>query len=322
VVGPGDQVYVAAQGSGNVVAVPPRGPLRQLIGRRGDGTHPLLRPNGLAVDRSGNVYVAGAKTNNAFRVSPSGKAEQILDATGAGPEQGPHFPDSVAVDAGGNVFVAGNNSGNVLAVAPDGTIREVVGAKDPRDGSWLGAPTEVAVAPDGGLYVARMGERALQRIAPDGAVRGVLDETRPDGERRLQMARGLLVDPKGDVYLAGLRSHNVLRIPSAWRRRRRVRLRWLHRGRGARSARVIERRLCRLEVLHDREAVGWGVEGENDIMTTVRHNYAPKESVRLVDFNFPAVYRGPPAGIVGVGQDQQPRIYCLYLDVNSFRFIR
>jgi hypothetical protein len=60
-----------------------------------------------------------------------------------------------------------------------------------------------------------MGERALQRIAPDGAVRGVLDETRPDGERRLQMARGLLVDPRGDVYLAGLRSHNVLRIPSA-----------------------------------------------------------------------------------------------------------
>lgn len=95
----------------------------------------LAGPNGVAVDKAGNVYVVDTFHHRIRKVTPQGV---ISTVAGSGPS-----------DPFGGAF------------AGDGGL--AVNAR-------LNGPTSVAVAGDGTLYIADSGNRRVRRVTPDGVI--------------------------------------------------------------------------------------------------------------------------------------------------------
>ncbi|HET6316972.1 MAG TPA: NHL repeat-containing protein [Chloroflexota bacterium] len=82
----------------------------------------LRRPEGIALDRDGNVWVADYGRDRVVKLSPEGHVLLALGSRGSGASE---FvgPKGIAVDpASGRVYVADTGNGRVQRLAPDGTL--------------------------------------------------------------------------------------------------------------------------------------------------------------------------------------------------------
>jgi uncharacterized protein (TIGR03437 family) len=145
----------------------------------------LNAPQGLALDKAGNLYIADSKNNrvrivsaagiiNTFagtgQVSPGG-ANTYNDgglATGALL----HLPAGVAVDTGGNVYIADTGDNLIRKVTTDGLINSIAGDSYPSylgDGSLavtseLHTPEDVAVDSSGNVYISDSANAVIREI--------------------------------------------------------------------------------------------------------------------------------------------------------------
>ncbi|MGA3017523.1 MAG: IPT/TIG domain-containing protein [Bryobacteraceae bacterium] len=145
----------------------------------------LNAPQGLALDKAGNLYIADSKNNrvrivtsqgiiNTFagtgQISPGG-ANTYNDgglATGALL----HLPAGVAVDSGGNVYIADTGDNLIRKVTTDGLINSIAGDSYPSylgDGflavtSELHSPEDVAVDSSGNVYIADSANAVIREI--------------------------------------------------------------------------------------------------------------------------------------------------------------
>ena len=109
-------------------------------------------PQGIAIDRSGNLFIADYGNDRIRRVTPAGTISTIA---GGGPFRSDPVatsmkllhPHGVAVDARGNVYIAEMNN-LVRVVSPDGIIKVVVGQYNDTTFGNEGAPW--GFAGDGG----------------------------------------------------------------------------------------------------------------------------------------------------------------------------
>jgi DNA-binding beta-propeller fold protein YncE len=106
-------------------------PSGKLIKSFGAGV--FVFPNGIAVDKDGNVYVADADGKNGkghvvVKFSPDGKVLLTLGKPGMPGDAPGYFyrPSAVAVAADGTIFVAdghgGDSNARIIKLAPDGTV--------------------------------------------------------------------------------------------------------------------------------------------------------------------------------------------------------
>jgi len=88
----------------------PRVNFVNFIGSRGLGDGQFISPQGIALDRSGNIYVADTGNNRIQKFSPDGVFLEKWGSYGSGDGQF-ILPGDVKVDKSGNVYVAdtGNN---------------------------------------------------------------------------------------------------------------------------------------------------------------------------------------------------------------------
>ena len=146
----------------------------------------LSAPEGVAVDRAGNIYIADSGRDRVLKVAPSG-AQTTLGHDLAGPE-------GLAVDAGGTVYVADSGHHRVLAIAPGGAQRTVVGG--------LTSPVGVAVSAAGTVYV--VDSDHVVRVTTGGA-RTVLGQD-------LNLPIGVAVDAAGVLYVLDRENDRVVTI--------------------------------------------------------------------------------------------------------------
>jgi sugar lactone lactonase YvrE len=114
-------------------------------------TFNTYRPQGLAVDASGNIYVTG------------GGSVAIYDATGTLINtivNGLFDPEGIAVDAAGKIYVANNLNNTVTTYNPDGT--QTVPTIS------VNGPWGVAVDARGKIYVTSVGNNNVTTYNPDG----------------------------------------------------------------------------------------------------------------------------------------------------------
>ena len=81
----------------------------------------LRRPEGVTVDRDGNLWVADYGRDRVIKLAPDGRLLQVLGSRGSDPGQ---FvgPKGVAVDPlTGHLYVADTGNGRIQRLAPDGT---------------------------------------------------------------------------------------------------------------------------------------------------------------------------------------------------------
>jgi len=222
-------VWEVAANTGNISVVAGTG----ISGTGTDGVQAtaseLNGPDGLALDKSGNLYIAD---------SDNGRVRMVNAATGvittvAGPgvsntlgDGGPAtsayigFPDGLAFDGTGNLYIADGTLNRVRMIAANtGTISTVAGggtAGQLGDGglataAYVTYPRDVAVDKSGNLYILEYYDARIRKVeASTGVITTIAGYGKAgaagDGGQataaEITLQQGIAVNGTGDVYFS------------------------------------------------------------------------------------------------------------------------
>lgn len=198
----------------------------------------LNKPQGLAVDLTGNVYVADTG-NNVIRYFGLGGGINTITGTGnagysgdGGNAYGAQLssPQAVALDLQGDIYIAdtGNDVVRVIT-APTNTITTFAGqqgtAVNAGDGgsalaATLNTPTDVAFDPAGDLYIAAGGQvrqvngsGMIGTIAGTGGTGSYSGDGGPAANAVIPApASNLMVDSSGNLYIVDTTGNRLLKV--------------------------------------------------------------------------------------------------------------
>jgi sugar lactone lactonase YvrE len=229
-------IYVADEANQTIRKITPAGVVTTLAGVAGsqgtnDGPAKVARfhdPEGITVDKSGNVYVADFNNHTIRKVTPKGVVTTLaglagslgcVDGKGNAARFGgiPSFgPSGVAVGTDGNIYVADIGNHAIRKVTPEGVVTTLAGSAGgtgSTDGTGAAAsfryPGGAAVDKEGNVYVADTGNDTIRKMTPQGVVttlaglagqRGNTDGT--GNKARFMDPFDVAVDSAGNVYVA------------------------------------------------------------------------------------------------------------------------
>ncbi|MBS1524734.1 MAG: hypothetical protein JST19_03735 [Bacteroidetes bacterium] len=137
-------------------------------------------PEGIAIDKAGNLYVADCYNNMIRKVSKDGRVTTLAGKPGKknfGSKDGKgaaasfSHPCGIAVDKKGNVYVADVGNNKVRKITPDGMVTTLAGSGvrgsangDPKTASFY-HPYGVAVDRDGNIFVADYQNNLIRKIS-------------------------------------------------------------------------------------------------------------------------------------------------------------
>ena len=237
-------VYVAEKGNAAIRTVSAAGAVATLAGsaaargsQDGAGSAAAFNsPEGIALDRAGNLVVADAFNATIRRITPAGQVGTLCgspgnpgEADGAGPAARFNEPTGVVADAAGSIYVADTYNDTLRKVAPDGSVTTLAGSaglSGGNDGTGAYAlfsqPCGVAVDAAGNIYVADTGNSTIRRIAPAGTVTtvagvaGIAGLGDGAGSTALfNRPRGLAPDGAGGLWVADTGNAAIRRITAA-----------------------------------------------------------------------------------------------------------
>ncbi len=169
-------------------------------------------PEGVTVDREGNVY--GGGTDGVIRkLSPDGKVSEFARTGGR--------PAGMALDRQGNLFVCDVGKAGVLKVSPSGPVSLFA---DQAGNMKLPLPNFPVFDAEGNLYVSNSTDHVLTDIEQvmeeirNPVPKGTLVRFRPDGRGEvvatgLYFANGIAIDPKEEaVYVLQSTQNNCVRV--------------------------------------------------------------------------------------------------------------
>ena len=233
-------VYVGDTANHAIRKITAGGAVTTLAGGTGgsaDGTGTSARflgPNGVAVDRDGNVYVADTGNHSIRKITPAGVVTTLagglspgssgsVDGTGGGAKFSAPF--GVAVESSGaNIYVADRDSYKVRKVTAAGVVTSMAGLTNFITGDADGNGTTarfasvvgVAVDGNGNVYVADSTNSSLRKVTQDGTVTTLAGLTRSTGSTdgtgsavRFNSPQGIAVDSRGNLYVADTLNHTV-----------------------------------------------------------------------------------------------------------------
>lgn len=234
-------VYIADSNNQTIRKITAAGTVTTLAGSAGvfgssDGKGSLAQfssPQGVAVDKAGNLYVTDTNNQTVRRISPAGVVTTLAgtagitgSADGNGGEAQFDLPSGVAVDGSGNIYVADSNNQTIRKITPAGTVitfagsAGIHGATDGLGGAArFSGPQGVAVDGSGNVYVADTNNQAVRKISPAGNVTtlagavGVAGSADGTGTAaRFNYPFSLAVDASGNVYVADLWNSTIRKI--------------------------------------------------------------------------------------------------------------
>jgi uncharacterized protein (TIGR03437 family) len=250
---PAGNLYIADTRNNTVRKVAPNNVITTVAGNgspgfAGDGgaatAASLNGPEGIALDRAGNLYIADTFNHRVRMVSPNGVITTFAgvgspgfsgdDAEAANAHM--ILPTDVAVDAAGAIYVADLGNSRIRRVA-NGIITTIAGnggGLPPRDGLnatavRLSGPTGIAVDPTGGIYIAegsigsgsgldggifRIWRVAAGTISAAAGVglRSFSGDGGPAALAQFDTPAGMTVDSKGNLYVADSANNRVRKI--------------------------------------------------------------------------------------------------------------
>ena len=232
-------VFVADSGNNKIRMITPGGVVTTLAGAAGtpggaDGTGTAARfngPQGVTVDRAGNVFVADSGNSTIRKITPAGVVTTLAgtaavcslqacssgSADGTGAAAGFNLPESVAVDGAGNVLVADCGNHTIRKITSAGvvtTFAGTAGSYGSADGTGAAArfnyPAGVAVDGSGNVFVADGDNNTIRKITPDGMVSTIVGVAPPPPlgnvsgplPASINWPQGVAVDPStGSIYI-------------------------------------------------------------------------------------------------------------------------
>ncbi len=195
----------------------------------------LFEPNGVAVDRAGNVYIVEQSQARVRRITPGGTISTFA-GTGVPGNNGDGlqatatqlwFPQSVAVDQRGSVYI-GELNGYVRKIMPDGIVSTIAGNGFleydgdgvPATTTSLNEPAGLAFDSAGNLYIADYYSNRVRKIGPDGIITTVVGngEAGYSGNggvataARLNGPDGITFDAQDNLYIADQENNAIRKV--------------------------------------------------------------------------------------------------------------
>ncbi len=157
----------------------------------------LNGPQGVAVDKSGNIYISDTNNNRVRIVTTNGIINTFagtgqVGSVGNFGDGGPanlaylHLPGGLAIDSQGNIYIADTGDNTIREISTAGTINTIAGdglpsyAGDtfPATSAELHSPEDVAVDSSGNVYIADTGNAYIREIT---ASTGIINFIAGDG---------------------------------------------------------------------------------------------------------------------------------------------
>lgn len=227
-------IYVADTSNYTVRKITPTGVVTTLAGQAGysayvDGEASAARfafPQGIALDKDGNIYVTDGTSNPAIRkITPGGVVSTV--AGGSIPNTtGVTFgnPAGLALDGSGNIYVADSGNSTVCKVTPNGTVTILAGVPNgtgSSNGQGSAArftnPTGLALDGQGFLYVADTGNNLIRLVNINNGITGTVagnpnagSADSPNGQ--FNAPEGVAVDNIGTLYVADTGNNTIRKI--------------------------------------------------------------------------------------------------------------
>jgi uncharacterized protein (TIGR03437 family) len=198
----------------------------------------LSQPEGIAVDRTGNVYVADAAVHRVRKIAPDGSIQTVAGTGVAGfaGDGGParsallNQPYGLALDHAGNLYIADLGNARVREVMIDGTIQTAAGGGalpatntgqgGPATTAQLSQPRNVALDAADSLYISDFGANQVYRVTSNGIL-SLVAGTGTAGFSgvgtsallaELDAPAGLTIDPTGALYFADSGNKRVRKV--------------------------------------------------------------------------------------------------------------
>jgi formylglycine-generating enzyme required for sulfatase activity len=147
-------------------------------------------PQGIIVDKDGNILVADRKNHAIRKVTPQGVVTTVAGSfTGSGTggfsgssdglASGARFnhPSDVVVDASGNIYVADSGNHAIRKIDTNGNVTTLAGdlgfsgyADATRDSAMFNSPQGIAIDSSGNIIVADTTNGLIRKVSPDGVV--------------------------------------------------------------------------------------------------------------------------------------------------------
>jgi len=230
-------VYVADTHNSMIRKITSDGTVSTLAGRPNAQTanHPdtVVRfdnPNGIAVDKDGNVFVADWDRDQIKKITPDGKVSVYAGTGERGSKDGPaaiatfYLPEGIALDQKGNLYVADSYNNRIRRISPEGQVSTLAGRS--KKGSVNGKGIEASFShPDGltvdrmgNVYVADVGNNKIRKVTPEGVVttyagsgaRGALNG--PPDKASFYRPFGVTIDNAGNIYVADYQNNVIRKI--------------------------------------------------------------------------------------------------------------
>jgi sugar lactone lactonase YvrE len=238
-------LYIAESGNERVRKVTPLGIISTIAGNgtagyNGDGiaatSAELNNPNGIVVDKSGNVYIGDYFNNRVREVNTAGVISTVT-GTGTGGYSGDgglainaevYWPAGVALDSSGNLYIADDNNSRVREVNPAGIISTFAGTGyGGYNGDGISATTAELYAPDrvatdsaGNVYISEYGNNRIRKVNTSGIISTVAGTGTPgfsgDGglatSAEIDTPRGITVDEGGNLYISDADNNRIRKV--------------------------------------------------------------------------------------------------------------
>lgn len=195
----------------------------------------LVYPNGLALDRAGNLFISDVGTHQILMLAPDGKLTVVAGTgiAGFGGDDGLaaaaqlSAPSDLAFDARGNLLIADTFNHRIRRIDSAGVITTIVGdgknnytlQDAPARSISLNNPQGIALGRDGALYIADTYSHVVRRAGLDGTVSvfagteaGLAGDNGPATKAQLNLPQAVAVAPDGTVYLSDSANSRIRRV--------------------------------------------------------------------------------------------------------------
>jgi gliding motility-associated-like protein len=190
-------LYVADQVNNRIRKITPAGQVTTLAGSGATGSNngsgpsaTFNNPDGVAVDKAGNVYVADTKNNLIRKIAPDGTVSPFAGngtpgkTDGTGSAASFNYPTNLAIDGLGNLYVADYTNNLIRKITPAGVVSTIVGsgAAGSANGAFNAAsfkgPIALIFDNTGNLFVSDFQNNLVRKITLTGFS---IDKTLPNG---------------------------------------------------------------------------------------------------------------------------------------------